>query len=152
MATTAAAMKDTVVGLLAAVMLSLPLTAGAQPPVQVQSRDGASSISFGLLTQAMAQRDFSDNGPSTHDICFRRFRLIGGGKLANKVKLFVDSDTPYMGEHNAPKISHTNLTFAPLIPVEFKLVHHFVASPRIVRKILEQALPLQQTPIPHSFD
>ncbi len=101
MATTAAAMKDTVVGLLAAVMLSLPLTAGAQPPVQVQSRDGASSISFGLLTQAMAQRDFSDNGPSTHDICFRRFRLIGGGKLANKVKLFVDSDTPYMGEHNA---------------------------------------------------
>lgn len=87
--------------LAAGVALALPLAVQAQTPVQVQSRDGASSISFGVLTQAMAQQDVSDTGVPSVDLCLRRFRLIAGGKLANKVKLFVDTDTPYMGQHNA---------------------------------------------------
>ncbi len=75
--------------------------AEAQTPVQFATPDGTTSISFGVLSQALLQRDTADGLPSTHDICFRRLRFIGGGKLASKVKLFVDSDTPYMGEHNA---------------------------------------------------
>lgn len=86
----------------AAVMAAaLPVSALAQTPVQLQSRDGSSSISFGVLTQALAQQDVSDAGIPSLDLCLRRFRLIAGGKVASKVKLFVDTDTPFMGQHNA---------------------------------------------------
>ncbi len=88
-------------GVLVAAMAAGPAAVSAQTPVQLQTKDGTSAISFGLLTQAMAQRDITDGGPSTHDICLRRFRFIAGGRLANRVKLFVDTDTPFLGEHNA---------------------------------------------------
>lgn len=99
MGTTAARRRIT--GLAAAMIFSLPIGALAQTPVQVQTHDGSSSISFGVLTQALAQQDVSDAGVPSLDLCLRRFRLIAGGKLANKVKLFVDTDTPYMGQHSA---------------------------------------------------
>ena len=87
--------------LAAAVLAASAGSAEAQTPVQFSTPDGSTSISFGVLTQALLQRDTADGVPSTHDLCFRRLRFIGGGKLASRVKLFVDSDTPYMGEHNA---------------------------------------------------
>lgn len=78
-----------------------PLPTAGQTPVQLQTHDGTSSISVGVLSQALVQRDAAEGAPATHDICLRRIRLIGGGKLANHIKLFVDTDTPYLGEHNA---------------------------------------------------
>ena len=72
----------------------------AQTPVQVATRDGRHALSFGVLGQGLLQFDTATGLPASNDFCFRRLRFIGGGKVANKIRLFVDTDAPYLGEHN----------------------------------------------------
>ena len=102
-APTVAAKKAVARRLTAATVLLLVLwsaSAFAQTPVQVTTRDGKHALSFGVLGQGLLQFDTAAGLPASNDFCFRRLRFIGGGKVANKIRLFVDTDVPYLGEHN----------------------------------------------------
>jgi hypothetical protein len=72
----------------------------AQTPIQLAASDGSTSMTLGVLAQGSFQRDSTTGGNST-DLGFRRLRFIAGGKIKNRLKFFVDSDTPYLGQHNS---------------------------------------------------
>jgi hypothetical protein len=69
---------------------------------QLTSANGDSSLSFGLLAQAQAERiRATTHAGDAQDLFLRRFRLIAAGKYATKFNFFIDTDSPNLGKGNA---------------------------------------------------
>ena len=84
----------------AAVLIVLyPALAAADPPWQVTSADGKSSVSVGFLAQGQAEWLGTADGSSTSKNLFlRRMRLMAGGKINSKVSFFLETDSPNLGK------------------------------------------------------
>jgi len=75
----------------------LPFQANAQ--LEIKSSDGNSSIKFGLLGQFQAESLTTPDGSATSkDLYLRRFRVLLGGNLMEKVSYFVETDSPNLGK------------------------------------------------------
>jgi hypothetical protein len=68
-------------------------------PFQLTSQDGKSSLKFGLLLQPQGEWiDTTTAEHTTENLYLRRFRILLGGKLGDKVTFFVETDTPNVGK------------------------------------------------------
>jgi len=82
----------------AVVLAALPV----QAQLEVTSRDGGSSIRFGLLAQPQAEWVDASTGDATAQNLFvRRLRLLIGGTLGERVSYFVETDSPNLGKADA---------------------------------------------------
>lgn len=87
----------------AALAPALGATASAQGPIRFSTEDGASSVSLGVLLQPQFDWEDRGDGTSAWSAGLRRARLIAGGRLFQKVKFFVESDSPYFGVHSSSR-------------------------------------------------
>ncbi len=63
---------------------------------QIQPTDG-SSIKFGFLAQGQAE-SLDVGGDSSQNLFFRRLRILGGGKINDKLSFFFETDSPNLGK------------------------------------------------------
>jgi hypothetical protein len=88
------------VGIAAVILISvflLPVQANAQ--LEIKSPDGNSSIKFGLLGQFQAESLTTPDGNDTaKDLYLRRFRIIMGGNIMEKLSFFAETDSPNLGK------------------------------------------------------
>ena len=71
----------------------------ADPPWQIKSADGKSSIAFGFLVQPQGEWLTTTDGTDTaKNLFLRRIRLIFGGKATDWLAFFVDTDSPNLGK------------------------------------------------------
>lgn len=83
-------------------MLAGGAALAADHPWQINSADGKSSIWFGFLGQGQAEMIKNKSGKgNSQDLYLRRFRLIAGGKVTDKLSFFIDTDAPNLGKGNA---------------------------------------------------
>lgn len=88
--------------LAAAVVLTaslVPAGAEAQAPVQFTTKDGNTAVTLGWLAQPSLDVEHIEEGDPGASLCFRRLRFIASGKIARRLKFFVDSDAPHLGVH-----------------------------------------------------
>ena len=101
-------MKNKLALLIASCLMLCTISAfAADNPWQITSADGDSSIAFGVLAQGQAERIRATTGAlDSQDLFLRRFRLIAGGKITNKLSFFFDTDSPNLGKGTAagPKV------------------------------------------------
>lgn len=89
--------------MLASIVLTLSMLGAeaarldAQPLFSATSADQSNAISAGVLVQAQVQLTDVAGKQIDVDNFLRRLRFIGGGRVAKKLKFFVESDTPNMG-------------------------------------------------------
>ncbi len=75
------------------------VASAADPPWQIKSADGKSSITFGFLAQPQGEWLTTTDGAGTSKNLFlRRFRVILGGKATDWISFFVDTDSPNLGK------------------------------------------------------
>ncbi len=75
-----------------------PLIASG-PPWKFSFDEGKRSISFGFLAQPQFESLTKPDGSgSTNSLFMRRFRLIAGGQVSQKLSFFVDSDAANLGK------------------------------------------------------
>lgn len=87
---------------LVTLFILVPGAALADPPWQVKSADGKSSLNFGFLVQPQGETITTPDGTQTSKNLFlRRFRLIFGGSVTDWMSFFVDTDSPNLGKANA---------------------------------------------------
>jgi len=73
--------------------------AAGQNPWRVQSADGKSWVQFGLLAQAQGEWISTPDGTDTaQNLFLRRLRLVGGGKINDKITFFIETDSPNLGK------------------------------------------------------
>lgn len=88
-----------------ALMMFLLAGAGAfaaDHPWQISSADGKSAIWAGFLGQGQAEVVKNKSGKgNSQDFFLRRFRLIAGGKVTDKLTFFIDTDSPNLGKGTA---------------------------------------------------
>ncbi len=78
-------------------IFALPMHAGAQ--LEIKSADGKSSIKFGVLGQFQAESITTPDGEETSkDLYLRRFRIIFGGNIMEKLAFFAETDSPNLGK------------------------------------------------------
>ena len=78
-------------------MLFLPIQANAQ--LEIKSPDGNSSIKLGVLGQFQAESLTTPDGSATSkDLYLRRFRILLGGNIMEKVSFFAETDSPNLGK------------------------------------------------------
>jgi hypothetical protein len=82
-----------------AVVAALP----AQAQFEIASKDGKSSIKFGLLVQPQGEWiDTADGEGTTQNLFVRRMRILMGGKIGERIS-FVDTDSPNRGRRTTRK-------------------------------------------------
>lgn len=69
----------------------------AQSPLTFTSADQRHTVSVGLLAQPQADWEHVGTGQDTGSLCFRRLRVMAGGKVFGKLRFFVESDSPFLG-------------------------------------------------------
>ena len=75
----------------------LPMRADAQ--LELKSADGKSSIKFGILGQVQAESLTTPDGSETSkDLYLRRFRILVGGNIMDKLAFFAETDNPNLGK------------------------------------------------------
>ena len=100
----------TLVGLGFSLMLLLVTARGANAQWKVSSEDGKSFIKLGFLFQG--QVEFADNYTSptrgillkhqeAQNLYIRRFRILGGGNITDKLSFFFETDSPNLGKYDA---------------------------------------------------
>jgi hypothetical protein len=73
--------------------------AGASAQWKIETEDGSSMVKFGFLLQGRAETLDAASGETTaRDLYIRRFRLLAGGKITDKLGFFVETDSPNMGK------------------------------------------------------
>jgi hypothetical protein len=78
----------------------LPIKANAA--LEIKSPDGTSSIKFGLLGQFQAESLTTANGQDTSkDLYLRRFRILVGGNINEKLSFFAETDNPNLGKFDS---------------------------------------------------
>jgi hypothetical protein len=87
-------------GIAVAILISVflrPVQANAQ--LEIKSPDGTSSIKFGVLGQFQAESLTTPDGKDTSkDLYLRRFRILFGGNITEKLSFFVDTESPNLGK------------------------------------------------------
>jgi len=90
-------------GLSILVLLSitlLPIKANAA--LEIKSPDGTSSIKFGLLGQFQGESLTTASGEDTSkDLYIRRFRILVGGNINEKLSFFAETDNPNLGKFDS---------------------------------------------------
>jgi hypothetical protein len=82
--------------------LGAPDAIAADPPWQIKSADGKSSLAFGVLVQPQGEFLTTPDGLDTSkNLYLRRLRLIFGGKATEWLSFFIDTDSPNLGKGNA---------------------------------------------------
>jgi hypothetical protein len=96
-------MKNKLALLIASCLMLCTISAfAADHPWQVTSADGDSSIAFGILAQGQAERIRTTKGDlNSQDLFLRRFRLMAGGKITDKLSFFLETDSPNLGKGTA---------------------------------------------------
>lgn len=88
------------VGITAFILISvflLPVQGNAK--LEIKSDDGNSSIKFGLLGQFQAESFTTPDGDETsRDLYLRRFRILMGGNITEKLSFFMETDSPNLGK------------------------------------------------------
>jgi hypothetical protein len=85
----------------------LCLSQPARAQWQVASPDGKSSLKLGLLGQGQAEfvevpeAGNPDGLDISRNLFLRRFRILGGGNLSDKLSFFFETDSPNLGKANA---------------------------------------------------
>jgi hypothetical protein len=75
----------------------IPINANAQ--LEIKSADGNSSIKFGVLGQFQAESITTTDGSATSkDLYLRRFRILFGGNIMEKLAFFTETDSPNLGK------------------------------------------------------
>lgn len=78
-------------------ILFLPIQAKAQ--LEIKSADGNNSIKFGVLGQVQAESLTTPDGDATSkDLYLRRFRILFGGNITEKLAFFTETDSPNLGK------------------------------------------------------
>jgi hypothetical protein len=91
-------MRSTRLLALAAAGLAL-VAVPAQAQFEVASKDGKSSIKFGLLAQPQAEWiDTATDEGTSQNLFVRRLRILMGGKIGENVSFFVETDSPNLGK------------------------------------------------------
>ena len=70
----------------------------ADPPWQITSEDGESSLRFGLLAQARAEAVDTAGGDTAQDLFLRRLRFLVRGELGEHWSFFLETDSPNLGK------------------------------------------------------
>ncbi len=79
---------------------------------QIDSKDGKSSIKFGFLLQPQAEVvETADATAWSSNLYLRRFRILFGGKVADKWTYFFETDSPNIGKVNAAGIKESGTIF-----------------------------------------
>lgn len=82
-------------------LLALLVAAPAVAQWEVKTGDGSSSIKLGFLAVMRADSEELANGEDAQNLYFRRLRILGGGKLADKWTYFFETDSPNLGKSDA---------------------------------------------------
>ncbi len=77
-------------------VLAVASTASAQ--LQLESKDGKTSLKLGLLGQLQAESLDNPGGDEAQNLFLRRLRLLMSFKLGEKLTVFVDTDSPNLGK------------------------------------------------------
>ncbi len=84
--------------------------AGGRPAAaqwQVESKDGKANVKFGFLAQPQLDvLQTSDGSAYSQNVYLRRFRLLFGGKIADKWTFFFETDSPNVGKSNPDRIAN----------------------------------------------
>jgi hypothetical protein len=74
----------------------------AQNQVELVSKDGKSTIKFGLLAQPQGEWiDTAEGDGTSQNLFVRRLRILVGGKIGDKISYFVETDSPNLGKADA---------------------------------------------------
>jgi hypothetical protein len=93
------------------VLFTIGLFVLAAPPAgaqwQVESKDGKTNVKFGFLAQPQFEAlQTPDQSAYSQNIFLRRFRLLFGGKIADKWTFFVETDSPNVGRATPDKAAN----------------------------------------------
>ena len=92
----------------------------AQAEWKIASKDGSSSIKFGILIQPRADSISPDTGSSTNNLYLRRFRVLAGGKINDRWSFFFETDTPNFGKRGADGSKNHGDIFVQDLVVTYK--------------------------------
>jgi hypothetical protein len=110
-----------------AAMIALAAAVPAQAQFEVASKDGKSSIKFGLLAQPQAEWIDTSTGDGTSQNLFvRRLRILMGGKIGEKVSFFVETDSPNLGKADATGKKNADTIFMQDIIVTYTFSKAFM--------------------------
>jgi hypothetical protein len=99
----------------------------AQAQFEVASKDGKSSIKFGLLAQPQAEWiDTASGDGTTQNLFVRRLRFLMGGKYGDKVSFFVETDSPNIGKADATGKKNADTIFMQDIIVTYTVSKGFM--------------------------
>ncbi len=74
---------------------------------QVESKDGKTNIKVGFLAQPQLEElDTADKTGRSQNIFLRRFRILFGGKVADKWTFFFETDSPNLGKATPDKATN----------------------------------------------
>jgi hypothetical protein len=94
--------KPVLIATITIMMLAGEAAVAADHPWQINSADGKSAFWFGFLSQGQAEVIKNKSGKgNSQDLYLRRFRLIAGGKVTDKLSFFIDTDSPNLGKGSA---------------------------------------------------
>jgi hypothetical protein len=91
--------------ILAAALVTLPATAQAQ--WQIETKDGSATLKLGILAQPQLETlETADGKDTSANLFFRRFRVLVGGKVADKWLYFFETDSPNLGKANPDRTAN----------------------------------------------
>ena len=77
----------------------LACSAPAFAQLQIESKDGKASMKLGFLLQAQGEAlEMPDGEGTSQNLFLRRFRILFGGKVAEKWLFFFETDSPNIGK------------------------------------------------------
>ena len=84
---------------MAAGCLLIVMVAPARAQWQIDSKDGKSNVKIGFLAQPQLEvLDTPDTTGQSKNVFLRRFRVLFGGKIAEKWTFFFETDSPNIGK------------------------------------------------------
>jgi hypothetical protein len=111
-----------------ACLIAMPLFLQAQDgPFKITSSDGKSAVSFGFLAQP--QLEWVSNPSSnttTQNLFLRRLRLIGGGKINDKLSFFIETDSPNLGKGQADATKVAEKVYLQDVILTYKVGDEFM--------------------------
>ena len=85
----------------AAVIVMALGTGTARAQWQIESKDGKSSLKFGILVQPQLELlETADQTATSTNLFVRRFRVLFGGNFTEKWSFFFETDSPNIGKAN----------------------------------------------------
>jgi len=74
---------------------------------QVESKDGTASLKLGFLAQPQLEvLETADESANAQNVFLRRFRLVLGGRVADKWTFFFETDSPNVGKTNPDALAN----------------------------------------------